>query len=353
MKKKWVSVLIYMLLVVMISALVGGCGATNPPASMDEPAKTDELVAKDEPDGSETSDNVTAGEDDVIKVGFGLYFRNDQWWKDLEAESVKKAKELGIELLVQDGNQDANKQAGQIESFVAQGVDAIMFAPIDGSASTQAVAAAKAKGIAVITLETTLEDTSGITSQLVFDQVQAGYEIGKLAAQFMNDVHGGVGKYVCLTDPTNNVVIPKVEGFAKAMSEFCPTAERIEDVDGKNQRDPSATATENLLVAHNDLYVIFGGQTDMGLAACGVLDAKGLDASQYFVGAEGWGDEAYEALTVKKYMKAVCITPGVPLGVTALEAIFANITEGTPYQAIIPVPADIVTAENAKEYFGK
>ena len=137
------------------------------------------------------------------------------------------------------------------------------------------------------------------------------------------------------------------------MEELCPTAERVEDVNGKTQREPSATATENLLVAHKDLYVIFGGQTDMALGAVGVLDAKALDASQYFVGGEGWGDEAYEALMGKGYMKAVCITPGVPLGVNALQAVADHISNSKEYEPVIKVPADIVTAENAKEYFGK
>jgi len=343
MNKKLFNLFAMLLAVVVATTLFVGCNATQSPIDEKAPDRGAQSPAVEESTGADTA----------IKVGFGLYFRNDEWWKDLETESVKEAKELGIELLVQDGSADANKQAGQIEAFVAQGVDAIMFAPIDGSASTQAVADAKAKGIAVITLETTLNDTSAVTSQLVFDPELAGYEVGKLAAEFMNEVHGGKGKYVCLTDPANNVVLPKSVGFAKAMNEFCPTAERIKDLDGKCQRDLASTATENVLLAHDDLYVIFGAQTDMGLAACGVMEAKGLDASQYFVGAEGWGDEAYIALTKQKYMKAVCITPGVPLGIAALNAIYANKVQGVPYEAVVLVPADIVTADNADQYFGK
>jgi len=285
------------------------------------------------------------------KVGFGLYYRNDQWWKDLEAASNAKAQELGLDLLVQDGSADANKQTSQIEAFVTQGVDAIMFAPIDGNASTAAVAEAKKKGIPVITLESTLDDPSNVTTQLIFDQYQAGYAVGKEAADFMNKVHGGKGRYVVITDPSNNVVLPKGEAFAKAMKELCPTAERLTDVNAKCAREPAATAMENLLAAYKDLYVMFGANTDMGLGIVATLDSKALDPSQYFVGMEGWwSGEYYDAMMTKKYVKAMCITPGVPLGTTALQLISDNIKNGTPYPDKQQVPAVIVTQANEAQF---
>lgn len=293
----------------------------------------------------------TSGIKTKPKVGFGLYYRNDQWWKDLEAASNAKAQELGIDLLVQDGSADANKQVGQIEAFVTQGVDAIMFAPIDGNASTAAVAEAKKKGIAVVTLESTLDDPSNVSTQLIFDQNQAGYDVGKEAADFMNRVHGGKGKYVVITDPSNNVVLPKGDAFAKAMRELCPTAERLTDVNAKCAREPAATAIENLLAAHKDLYVMFGANTDMGLGIVATLDSKALPSDEYFVGMEGWWSrEYYDALVNKKYVKAMCITPGVPLGTTALQLISDNLNKGTAYPPVLEVQAVIVTQANAAQY---
>ena len=285
-------------------------------------------------------------------IGFGLIWRNDQWWKDLEAAADAKAAELGFTLLKHDANLDAQKQVGQLEAMVAQGVDGIMFAPADGNATSAIVADAKEKDIPVITLETILEDPSNITTQFIFDPEGLGYQVGKYAAEFLNENYGGVGKYVVITDPTNNVIFPKGEGFHRAMKEFAPNAEMLTDIDGKSQRETAASATENLLTAHReDLHVFFGAQTEMGIGIAGVLDAQNVDPDQYFVGCEGWWDEEfYDYLVNKGLITAIAITPGVPLGVGALELFADFYNNGTPFPPVVEVDAVIVSTQNVSEH---
>jgi ABC-type sugar transport system substrate-binding protein len=320
--------------------MAAGCNATQPPAG-----------AVDSP-GATTSDGGQVQESDgTKKIGFGLIWRNDQWWKDLEARAFELAAELNFELLAQDANLDAQKQVGQLEAFVAQSVDAIFFAPADANASTDIVAQAAAKGIPVITIEGTIDDNSNLATEVIFDLEQIGYDLGALAAEWMNDVHGGAGKYVVFNDPTNTAIYPQATGFHKAMKELCPTAEMLTDVDAKAQRELATSAAENLLTAHNDLYVFFGAQTEMGIGIAGVIDAKNLDAEKYYVSSEGWWDtEFFTYMVEKKIMKSMGVKPSVPLGEISLNLFNDYFTNGTPFPPVVGVDAVIVTTDNYQEH---
>src|SRR5579862_4967179 len=57
-----------------------------------------------------------------------------------------KAKELGVQLLVQDAQRAAEKQVQQVENFVAQKVDAVILNPCEVEASSPAVSKALASG---------------------------------------------------------------------------------------------------------------------------------------------------------------------------------------------------------------
>ena len=341
MSRRTRSIFIVLALMAVTVMVATSCNATQSPTEPPSQA------------GASGSDGAAAAQasDGLKRIGFGLIWRNDQWWKDLEGAAFAKADTLGFELLAQDANLDAQKQVGQLESFVAQSVDGIFYAPADANATTEVVASAAAKGIPVITLESTIDDNSNLATEIVFDLEQIGYDLGKLAADFMNEKYDGVGKYVVLTDPTNTAIYPLGDGFHAAMKEFCPTAEMLTDVDAKAQRELAATATENLLTAHNDLYVFFGAQTEMGMGISGVIDAKNLDPEKYFVSSEGWWDgEFYNAMVEKNIMKAMGIKPSVPLGEISLDLFADYFNNGTPFPPRVEVESVIVTTDNVDQH---
>ncbi|MFA5531660.1 MAG: substrate-binding domain-containing protein, partial [Thiohalomonadaceae bacterium] len=68
---------------------------------------------------------------------------------------------------------DAAKQQGQVENFVAQGVDAIILNPVDKVQSAAAVDFAAEAGIPVITINTT-SDSPNVTAHVGSDDIEAG-----------------------------------------------------------------------------------------------------------------------------------------------------------------------------------
>lgn len=78
-----------------------------------------------------------------------------------------------VQLEVVFADDDATKQQGQVENFVAQGVDAIILNPVDKVQSAAAVDFAAEAGIPIITVNTT-SDSSNVTAHVGSDDIEAG-----------------------------------------------------------------------------------------------------------------------------------------------------------------------------------
>ncbi len=335
--------LILAVLMILSFGLMVGCS---------QQADAGESEAEASQPAEETASETVSDAEETLTFGFGLWFRRDQWWKDLEAEALETAGELNIELSVQDGDGDSAKQVQQFETWIAQSVDAIIYAPVDASATTSLVAKATEKGIPVICLETSLEDMSNVMSYFEFDQYQAGYNMGVLAAEYLNENFDGAGKVVGVYDTTNvTVQIPRWNGFKAAIEELCPDAEIVGDHDGKNDRSVAMTVADNVLAADKDIQVWYTGMSDMGYGVAASMEAKGLDAANYFIATEGWGQETADHLRAENnYLKVACIPFGTDAARAAIEAVEAYIRDGVALEESTKVEIAIVTADNLDEY---
>ena len=85
----------------------------------------------------------------------------------------QKASAPDIDLQVVFADDDPAKQQGQVEQFVAQGVDAIILNPVDKVQSAAAVDFAADAGIPVITINT-MSDSKNVTAHVGSDDVEAG-----------------------------------------------------------------------------------------------------------------------------------------------------------------------------------
>jgi ribose transport system substrate-binding protein len=239
-----------------------------------------------------------------------------------------------------------------METFVSQNVKAIVYAPIDSKATEGIVSDAHAKGIKIVCIELCLDDLTNVDAWVQFDQTQAGYELGVMAGKFLNDNYGGQGKVAVVWDPTNLVQQLRYEGWKKGLSETAPGAEYVAEQNGENNRDKSMSIAENILTANPDTVVWYPVVEEMAFGVIAALDAKGIDPASVAVYAEGWGQETLENMAGEKpYMKGAMITPSTTLAREAVQAVADNLHNGKAFTQEMLQQTDIVTPENAVEYF--
>src|SRR5437870_2881799 len=125
-------------------------------------------------------------------IGVSLLNLSNEFIVMLNKAMDEKARQLGVELIVNDAQRSAEKQVQQVESFVAQKVDAIILNPCEVEASSPAVEKALAAGIPVVNVnsETKLAPTAFVGSR---DE-----ESGHIAMEYIARRLAGSGNVVMM-----------------------------------------------------------------------------------------------------------------------------------------------------------
>ena len=87
---------------------------------------------------------------DKVLVGLSLDTLKEARWQADRDMFVKRAKELGAEVLVLSANSDDTAQIGDVETLITNKVDVLVIVPHDGKAMAKAVSMAHEAGIPVI-----------------------------------------------------------------------------------------------------------------------------------------------------------------------------------------------------------
>lgn len=118
-----------------------------------------------------------------ITIGYSLKtVQEERWQRELDGCQAA-ADELGVELVYQVANGDAQTQVSQIENLITQGVDVIMVTAVDAGALTNVLQEAADDGIKVLIYDQQLQNTYG--------DAFVGYEDytnGTLIAQVLEDL---------------------------------------------------------------------------------------------------------------------------------------------------------------------
>lgn len=121
-------------------------------------------------------------EDDGITIGLSLDTLKEARWQADRDMFVKRARELGAEVLVLAANSDDTVQVSDVEKLITNRVDVLVVVPHDGKAMAKAVAMAHEAGIPVIAYDRLIRD-SDLDLYVSFDNVR----VGELQAKFLVD----------------------------------------------------------------------------------------------------------------------------------------------------------------------
>jgi D-xylose transport system substrate-binding protein len=127
-----------------------------------------------------------------ITVGVSWSNFQEERWKTDEAAIVAALEAAGATYISTDAQSSSAKQLSDVESMIAQGVDALIILAQDSAAIGPAVEAAAAEGIAVVAYDRLIEDERAF--YLTFDNV----EVGRMQA-----------RAVLAAQPTGNYVMIK------------------------------------------------------------------------------------------------------------------------------------------------
>lgn len=216
-----------------------------------------------------------SGGDDVITVGFAQT-GSESGWRSANTESMKEAfsEENGFNLIFNAADNKPEAQIAAVRSFINQGVDAIVLAPIVTDGWDDVLQEAKDANIPVI-----LEDrTVSASEDLYASWIGLDFEKeGETAGTWVAENFGST--------PTNLVILEGTTGSSAATDRATGFAKAIEGTDinvldsqtGNFTRAEGKTVMEGFLQKYgSQINLLFAHNDDMGLGALDAIKAAGL-----------------------------------------------------------------------------
>ena len=190
-----------------------------------------------------------------------------------------------VEVVVTDGQLNANKQIADIEDLIARHADVILVAAHQSPTLVSVLQQAKDAGIAIIAFDRTLTDPSVQISQVINDD----YLAGKTGAELIVEGMGETGKVAIIEGtPGAANTVDRQTGFMDEISKY-PGIEIVADLPANFQRVQAVDIFENMLQANPDITGVYCHNDEMALGVCKVLKDAGI-SGVIVVGCDGQKD---------------------------------------------------------------
>lgn len=288
------------------------------------------------------SGSESGGSKEGITIGVSMLNLSNEFVATLAKGIENKAGELGVKVIINDGQKDPNKQIQQVETFIAQKVDAIIFNPIEAEASSPAVDKAKAAGIPIINVNAV---TQSAPDAFVGSRDQ---ESAQIAIDFLADKLGGKGNIVMMHGHLGqSAEIDRTEGAMEALKKH-PDMKLIAEQTAEWNRDKALTLMQNWLQANQGkINGVFAQNDEMGMGALKALEDAGVKKDIVLVSVDAIAD-ALQAVKDGR-LDATVFQNAAAQGGGAVETA-VKIIKKESFDKEVFVPFELVTKDNVDQY---
>ena len=210
-----------------------------------------------------------------LKIGFAQTGAESAW-RTANSESMKaEAAKRGIDLKFSDAQGKQENQIRAVRSFITQGVDAIVIAPLVETGWDPVLREAKRAKIPVILTDRTIK-TSDESLYATFIGSDFYLE-GKMAADWLANHVGGKGNIVELQGtPGAAPANERRRAFADGIKPY-PGLKIIDSQSGDFERSRGKQVMEAFLKKHGkSLNIVYAHNDDMALGAAQAIEEAGL-----------------------------------------------------------------------------
>ena len=231
------------------------------------------------------------------KVGVCIYKFDDAFMTTYRNKLQEILEGKGYEVTIVDGNNDQAKQNEQINTFITQGVDALIINPVMTSAADQIISTVKDADVPTVLInrEPTADQMSAY-DKLVYvgcDAAQSGTFQGQLILDTENkgDINGdGKVSYIMIQgDPENIDAQLRTQYSVQALTEAGIEVEELDLQRGDWDRNKGQEIAQNDLAKYGDqIEVVFCNNDDMAIGALQAIQAANRTVNKdiYLVGVD-------------------------------------------------------------------
>lgn len=291
---------------------------------------------------SQKAEGSESGSGKKLVVGATMLSMQNEFIVNVSDEMEAKAKELGVELITVDAERSALKQVEQVESFIAQGVDAIIMNPCEVEASSPAVKLAMDANIPIINVnsETSAKPTAFVGSD--------DTESARIAMKYLAEKLRGKGNVLIMHGFMGQAAQIKRDNGAKEILKANPGMKLLAEQTGEWDRAKAMSLMENWIQSFGPkINAVFAHNDEMGMGAVKALEAAGLKDKVIVVSIDAIPDALQ---SVKKgALNATIFQNAQEQGGKAIETA-VKAAKKEKFEKEIFIPFQLVTKENVGEY---
>lgn len=260
----------------------------------------------------------------------------------------------GVELQMEDAQDDVARQLDQINNFIASGVDAIIVNAVDTNATEAMSNAAAAAGVPLvyvnrqpINMDTLPDGQAFVASNEIESGTLAAFRMCQdLRAQGKS---GGAKAYMLMGQLSNQAAVQRSKDFEDVIGmDMCNFIELVDKQTANWSRDEAADLMTNWISAGEDFDAVFGNNDEMAIGAIQAMKAAGISMEDVVVGGVDATADALVAMEAGD-LDVTVFQDLAGQGAGSIDTAIALI-KGEEVDKTVFIPFKLVTPENLGDF---
>jgi inositol transport system substrate-binding protein len=293
----------------------------------------------------------TAAHAETIGVSMALF--DDNFLTVLRNGMQDYAKTLdGVELQIEDAQNDVAKQQSQIQNFIAAGVDAIIVNPVDTDATAAMSKIAADAGIPLVYVNREPVNVDTLPEKQAF-VASNEVESGTLQTKEICKILGGKGKAVVMMgELSNQAARMRTKDIHDVIAtDECKGLEIVEEQTANWSRTQGADLMTNWLSAGLEFDAVISNNDEMAIGAIQALKAAGRSMDSVVIGGIDATQDALAAMAAGD-LDVTVFQNAAGQGKGSVDAAL-KLAKGETIEKKVYIPFELVTKENLDKYQAK
>lgn len=260
----------------------------------------------------------------------------------------------GVDLQMEDAQDDVARQLDQINNFVASGVDAIIVNAVDTNATEAMSNAASAAGIPLvyvnrqpINMDTLPDGQAFVASNEIESGTLAAFRMCQdLRAQGKS---GGAKAYMLMGQLSNQAAVQRSKDFHDVIGmDMCNFITLIDEQTAEWSRDKAQDLMTNWISSGEPFDAVFGNNDEMAIGAIQAMKAAGISMDDVVVGGVDATPDALVAMEAGE-MDVTVFQDLAGQGAGSIDTAL-KLAAGEAVDKTVFIPFKLVTPENVADF---
>jgi inositol transport system substrate-binding protein len=288
-------------------------------------------------------------------LGVSMALFDDNFLTVLRNGMIEYAGTLdGVEIQVEDAQNDVARQLDQINNFIASGVDAIVVNPVDTSATQAMSAAAESAGVPLVYVNREPVNVETLPDNQAF-VASDERESGTLQTIEVCDLLAAAGKnpaniYVMMGELSNQAAVQRTQDIDDVIAAGNCAVE-ITEIDRQTanwSRDEAQDLMTNWLSTGQPFDALISNNDEMAIGAIQAMKASGIAMEDVVVAGIDATQDALLAMAGAE-LDVTVFQDAAGQGVGAVDAALA-LARGEEVDSKVYIPFQLVTPDNMQEF---